>query len=190
MVIDLGRPKHTDPDHRRRRDHLASFEFPIGGNSFTEAPGQRALSFAFEKAEDPQAQWPPPASTGRQILQAHASDLCRPGPPRYSGRSASYALGPPRFANYQSDASAGRWAAPSACRGLQKYLQQNLQLEVQKIDRLGNTPPHRFENRPTALSENVPLGRRGPMGWPAARPIGNGKITSSLAAPGPFSRGA
>ena len=61
--------------------------------------------------------------------------------------------------------------------GLQKYLQQNLQLDVQRIDRLGNTPPADAKVA-AALNENI-LSSVSAYGL-ALQAMGEAKITSSL----------
>jgi len=168
MVIDLG-AENTDLIIAEG-ETIWLRSIPIGGNSFTEAL-VKSFKLRFEKAEDLKRN----AATskyGRQILQAMR--------PIFADLVAEIQRSIGFYASVHRDSRITRVVALGGTfrlPGLQKYLQQNLQLEVQKIDHLGNTPPS--DARVAAsLSENL-LSSVGAYGL-ALQAIGEGKITSSL----------
>jgi type IV pilus assembly protein PilM len=168
MVIDLG-AENTDLIIAEG-ETIWLRSIPIGGNSFTEAL-VKSFKLRFEKAEDLKRN----AATskyGRQILQAMR--------PIFADLVAEIQRSIGFYASVHRDsritkviALGGTFRLP----GLQKYLQQNLQLEVQKIDRLGTTAPNDAKVA-AGLSENL-LSAVGAYGL-ALQAIGEGKITSSL----------
>ena len=168
MVIDLG-AENTDLIIAEG-ETIWLRSIPIGGNSFTEAL-VKSFKLRFEKAEDLKRN----AATskyGRQILQAMR--------PIFADLVAEIQRSIGFYASVHRDSRITRVLALGGTfrlPGLQKYLQQNLQLEVQKIDRLGNTAPGDAKVA-AGLSENL-LSAVGAYGL-ALQAIGDGKITSSL----------
>ena len=168
MVIDLG-AEHTDliiADGEK----IWMRPIPIGGNNFTEAL-TKAFKLRFEKAEELKRN----AATskyGRQILQAMRpvfADLVSE-----IQRSIGFYTASHRDARISKViALGGTFRLP----GLQKYLQQNLQLEVQRLESLGGGPPADAKVAAT-LNDNL-LSSVGAYGL-ALQAMGQAKITSSL----------
>jgi len=143
---------------------------PVGGNNFTEAL-VKSFKLKFPKAEELKRN----AATskyGRQILQAMKpvfSDLVGE-----IQRSIGFYTSTHRDSRISNVlALGGTFRLP----GLQKYLQQNLQLEVVRIDRLNASTPAdaRFA---ASFNENI-LSSIGAYGL-AIQAMSQGKITSSL----------
>lgn len=168
MIVDLG-AENTDLIIAEG-ETIWLRSIPIGGNNFTEAL-VKAFKLKFPKAEELKRN----AATskyGRQILQAMkpifndlVSEIQRSigfyaSTHRESRISRVLALG-------------GTFRLP----GLQKYVQQNLQLEVQRIDRLGVAPPSDAKVA-TIFNENI-LSSVSAYGL-ALQAMGQGKINSSL----------
>jgi len=143
---------------------------PIGGNNFTESL-VKSFQLKFNKAEELKRN----AATskyGRQILQAMKpvfSDLVSE-----IQRSIGFYSSTHRDSRINKVlALGGTFRLP----GLQKYLQQNLQLDVVRIDRL-NAPTPTDARFTSAFSENI-LSAIGCYGL-ALQAMGQGKMKSSL----------
>ena len=168
MIIDLGAENADLIIADGERIWLRSI--PIGGNNFTEAL-VKAFKLNFAKAEELKRN----AATSkyaRQIMQAMKpvfADLV--GEIQRSIGFYSSVNRESRIAKVL--AIGGTFRLPS----LQKYLSQNLQLDVQKVDRLAAASP--TDSRiATAYSENL-LSSVGAYGL-ALQAMGEGKIVSSL----------
>jgi type IV pilus assembly protein PilM len=168
MIIDLG-AENTDLIIAEG-ESIWMRSIPIGGNHFTEAL-LKAFKLKFAKAEELKRN----AATskyGRQILQAMRpvfSDLVGE-----IQRSIGFYSSTHRDSRITKVlALGGTFRLP----GLQKYLQQNLQLEVTRIDRLAASTPAeaRFAGM---FNENI-LSAVSAYGL-ALQAMGEGKITSSL----------
>jgi type IV pilus assembly protein PilM len=168
MIIDLG-AENTDLIIAEG-ESIWMRSIPIGGNHFTEAL-LKAFKLKFAKAEELKRN----AATskyGRQILQAMRpvfSDLVGE-----IQRSIGFYSSTHRDSRITKVlALGGTFRLP----GLQKYLQQNLQLEVTRIDRLSASTPAeaRFAGM---FNENI-LSAVSAYGL-ALQAMGEGKITSSL----------
>ncbi|HWE96792.1 MAG TPA: type IV pilus assembly protein PilM [Tepidisphaeraceae bacterium] len=168
MIIDLG-AENTDLIIAEG-ESIWMRSIPIGGNHFTEAL-LKAFKLKFAKAEELKRN----AATskyGRQILQAMRpvfSDLVGE-----IQRSIGFYSSTHRDSRITKVlALGGTFRLP----GLQKYLQQNLQLEVTRIDRLAASTPAeaRFAGM---FNENI-LSAVSAYGL-ALQAMGQGKITSSL----------
>lgn len=168
MIIDLGAENADLIITEGEQIWMRSI--PIGGNNFTEAL-VKSFKLRFEKAEELKRN----AATskyGRQILQAMRpifADLVAE-----IQRSIGFYSSVHRDSRIQRViALGGTFRLP----GLQKYLQQNLSLEVQKLDRLGDTPPTDAKVA-TTLNENI-LSSVSAYGL-ALQAMGDSQITSSL----------
>ena len=168
MIIDLG-AENTDLIIAEG-ETIWLRSIPIGGNNFTEAL-VKAFKLKFPKAEELKRN----AATskyGRQILQAMKpifNDLVSE-----IQRSIGFYASTHRESRISKVlALGGTFRLP----GLQKYVQQNLQLEVQRIDRLGVAPPSDAKVA-TVFNENI-LSSVSAYGL-ALQAMGQGKINSSL----------
>src|SRR5437868_6945062 len=132
MIIDLG-AENTDLIIAEG-ESIWLRSIPIGGNNFTEALVKQ-YKLKFEKAEEMKRN----AATskyGRQILQAMR--------PIFADLVSEIQRSIGFYASVHRDSRISRVIALGGTfrlPGLQKYLQQNLQLEVHRIDRLGSGPP-------------------------------------------------
>lgn len=168
MIIDVGAENADLIIADGERIWLRSV--PIGGNNFTEAL-VKAFKLNFQKAEELKRN----AATSkyaRQIMQAMKpvfADLVG---------EVQRSMGFYASVNKESRISkvvaiGGTFRLPS----LTKYLSQNLQLDVHKLDRLVASPPS--ETKAAAIySENM-LSSVGAYGL-ALQALGEGKIVSSL----------
>ncbi|MDB5290972.1 MAG: pilM [Phycisphaerales bacterium] len=168
MIIDLG-AENTDLIIAEG-ESIWMRSIPIGGNHFTEAL-LKAFKLKFAKAEELKRN----AATskyGRQILQAMRpifSDLVGE-----IQRSIGFYSSTHRDSRIQKVlALGGTFRLP----GLQKYLQQNLQLEVTRIDRLAAATP--AEARFAGMFNDNILSAVSAYGL-ALQALGEGKISSSL----------
>jgi type IV pilus assembly protein PilM len=168
MIIDLG-AENTDLI-------IADGEtvwlrsIPIGGNSFTEALS-KAFKVTFQKAEEMKRT----AGTSkyvRQIMQAMR--------PVFADLVAEIQRSVGFYASVHRDsrikkivALGGTFKLP----GLQKYLQQNLQLDVERIDTINAAPPADAKLAAT-FNEHL-LSSIGAYGL-ALQAMGDAKIISSL----------
>jgi type IV pilus assembly protein PilM len=168
MLIDLG-AENTDLiicDN----DTIWMRSIPIGGNNFTETL-VKGFKLPFNKAEDLKRN----AATSkyaRQIFQAMR--------PVFADLVAEIQRSVGFYASVHRDsrikkiiALGGTFRLP----GLQKYLQQNLSLDVERLDALGGGVPSDPKLAAT-FNENL-LSVVGAYGL-AAQAMGEGKITSSL----------
>ena len=168
MVVDLG--AETTDLIIAEGETIWLRSIPIGGNNFTEAL-TKAFKVNFTKAEDLKRN----ASTskyGRQIMQAMR--------PIFADLVAEIQRSIGFYASVHKDSRIGKVIALGSTfrlPGLQKYLQQNLQLEVEKIDGLGAGVPADPKLAAT-FSENL-LSTVGAYGL-ALQVMGQGKISSSL----------
>src|SRR3954469_17494150 len=168
MIIDLG-AENTDLIIAEG-ESIWLRSIPIGGNNFTEAL-VKSFKMKFEKAEELKRN----AATskyGRQILQAMR--------PVFADLVAEIQRSIGFYASGHRGSKIQRVLAPGGTfrlPGLQKYLQQNLQLDVQRIDSLTGGAP--ADARVAAMfSENL-LSSVGAYGL-ALQAMGEGKINSSL----------
>jgi hypothetical protein len=168
MIIDLG-AENTDLI-------IADAEtvwlrsIPIGGNNFTEAL-VKSFKLSFDKAEDLKRN----AATSKyakQIFQAMR--------PVFAELVAEIQRSIGFYASVHRDSRitkvislGGTFRLP----GLQKYLQQNLQLPVERIDSVGAIPPSDAKMA-TTFNENI-LSTIGAYGL-AIQAMDGAKITSSL----------
>jgi type IV pilus assembly protein PilM len=168
MIVDLG-AENTDLIIAEG-ETIWLRSIPIGGNNFTEAL-TKAFKVNFTKAEDLKRN----ASTskyGRQIMQAMR--------PMFADLVAEIQRSIGFYASVHRDSRISKVIALGSTfrlPGLQKYLQQNLQLEVEKIDGLGAGVPTDPKLAAT-FSENI-LSTTTAYGL-ALQVLGQGKITSSL----------
>lgn len=168
MMIDLG-AEHTDLIIAEG-ERVWMRPIPIGGNNFTEAL-VKAFKLRFEKAEELKRN----AATskyGRQILQAMR--------PVFADLVSEIQRSIGFYSSSHRDSKISRIIALGGTfrlPGLQKYLQQNLQLEVQRLDQLGSAAPS-DPKVATALSDNL-LSSVGAYGL-ALQAMGQAKISSSL----------
>src|SRR5688572_17611694 len=143
---------------------------PIGGNNFTEALTKQ-FKLKFPKAEDLKRNAATSKYT-RQILQAMR--------PVFDSLVAEIQRSIGFYASVHRDARISRVIALGGTfrlPGLMKFLQMQLQLDVQRFDALGASPPS--DGRvATLLNDNV-LSIVGAYGL-ALQAMGEGKITSSL----------
>jgi type IV pilus assembly protein PilM len=168
MIIDVGAENADLIIADGERIWLRSV--PIGGNNFTEAL-VKAFKLNFQKAEELKRN----AATSkyaRQIMQAMK--------PVFADLVGEIQRSIGFYASVNKDsriskviAIGGTFRLPS----LTKYLSQNLQLEVHKLDRLAAAPPVDTKMM-TAYSENM-LSSVGAYGL-ALQALGEGKIVSSL----------
>ena len=138
MIVDLG-AENTDLIIAEG-ETIWLRSIPIGGNNFTESL-VKSFKLKFAKAEELKRN----AATskyGRQILQAMR--------PVFADLVAEIQRSIGFYASVHRDSRIARVIALGGTfrlPGLQKYLQQNLQLEVARIDRLGDGPAGRREAR-------------------------------------------
>ncbi len=168
MVVDLG-AENTDLIIAEG-ETVWLRSIPIGGNNFTEAL-VKSFKLNFEKAEDLKRN----AATSKyakQIFQAMR--------PIFAELVAEIQRSIGFYASVHRDsritkviALGGTFRLP----GLQKYLQQNLQLPVERIDSVGAAPPSDAKLA-TTFNENI-LSTIGAYGL-AIQAMGGAKITSSL----------
>jgi type IV pilus assembly protein PilM len=168
MIIDLG-AENTDLIIADENSVWLR-SIPIGGNNFTEAL-VKSFKLNFPKAEDLKRN----AATSkyaRQIFQAMR--------PVFADLVAEVQRSIGFYASVHRDsrikkilALGGTFKLP----GLQKYLQQNLQLEVQRLDSVGAGSPT-DPKVAASLNDNI-LSVVGAYGL-ALQGMGEGKITSSL----------
>src|SRR5580698_2055501 len=132
MVVDLG--AETTDLIIAEGETIWLRSIPIGGNNFTEAL-TKSFKVNFTKAEDLKRN----ASTskyGRQIMQAMR--------PIFADLVAEIQRSIGFYASVHKDSRIAKVIALGSTfrlPGLQKYLQQNLQLEVEKLDNLGAGAP-------------------------------------------------
>jgi type IV pilus assembly protein PilM len=168
MIIDLG-AENTDLIIAEG-ETIWMRSIPIGGNNFTETL-VKAFKLKFPKAEELKRN----ASTskyGRQILQAMK--------PVFNDLVAEIQRSIGFYASVHRESRIGRVLALGGTfrlPGLQKYVQQNLQIEVHRIDRLGAGAPA-DPRAATSFNENI-LSSCSAYGL-AIQALGGAKITSSL----------
>jgi type IV pilus assembly protein PilM len=168
MIIDLG-AENTDLIIAEG-ENIWLRSIPIGGNNFTETL-VKAFKLKFNKAEDLKRN----AATskyGRQILQAMK--------PVFNDLVAEVQRSIGFYASVHRDSRITRVLALGGTfrlPGLQKYVQQNLQIEVQRIERLGSGAPA-DARAATMFNENI-LSSVSAYGL-AIQALGGGKINSSL----------
>ena len=168
MIIDLG-AENTDLIIADA-DTIWLRSIPIGGNNFTEAL-VKSFKLNFAKAEDLKRN----AATSkyaRQIFQAMR--------PVFADLVAEVQRSIGFYASVHRDSRISRILAVGGTfklPGLQKYLQQNLQLNVERLDTLGaGAPP---DPKQAALYQDNILSLVSSYGL-ALQAMGEGKITSSL----------
>jgi type IV pilus assembly protein PilM len=168
MIIDLG-AENTDLIIADA-DTIWLRSIPIGGNNFTEAL-VKSFKLNFAKAEDLKRN----AATSkyaRQIFQAMR--------PVFADLVAEVQRSIGFYASVHRDSRINRILAVGGTfklPGLQKYLQQNLQLDVERLDTLGaGAPP---DAKQAALYQDNILSLVSSYGL-ALQAMGEGKITSSL----------
>ncbi len=168
MIVDLG-AENTDLIIAEG-ETIWLRSIPIGGNNFTEAL-TKAFKVNFTKAEDLKRN----ASTskyGRQIMQAMR--------PIFADLVSEIQRSIGFYASVHRDSRISKVIALGSTfrlPGLQKYLQQNLQLDVEKIDGLSAGTPADPKLAAT-FSENI-LSTTTAYGL-ALQVMGQGKISSSL----------
>jgi len=168
MIIDLG-AENTDLIIAEG-ESVWLRSIPIGGNNFTEAL-VKSFKLNFQKAEDLK-RTAATSKYARQIFQAMRpifADLVAE-----VQRSIGFYASVHREARIKKIiALGGTFRLP----GLQKYLQQNLQLDVERIDSLGSGAPPDAKMA-TLFGENI-LSSVSAYGL-ALQALGEGKINSSL----------
>jgi type IV pilus assembly protein PilM len=168
MVVDVG-AENTDLIIAEG-ENIWMRSIPIGGNNFTEAL-VKSFQLKFPKAEELKRN----AATskyGRQILQAMK--------PVFSDLVGEIQRSIGFYSSTHRESRIGKVLALGGTfrlPGLQKYLQQNLSLEVARIDRL-NAPSPADAKFVAAFNENI-LSSMAAYGL-ALQAMGQGKITSSL----------
>lgn len=168
MIVDLG-AENTDLIIAEG-ETIWLRSIPIGGNNFTEAL-IKSFKLKFAKAEELKRN----AATskyGRQILQAMR--------PVFADLVAEIQRSIGFYASVHRDSRIARVIALGGTfrlPGLQKYLQQNLQLEVARLDRLGSGAPT-DARLASAFNDNL-LSSVSAYGL-ALQAMGDGKINSSL----------
>ena len=168
MIIDLG-AENTDLIIAEG-ETIWLRSIPVGGNKFTEALANQ-FKLKFPKAEDLKRN----AATskyGRQILQAMK--------PVFNELVSEIQRSIGFYASVHRDSRITRVLALGGTfrlPGLQKYVQQNLQIEVHRIDRLGTASPSDAKVA-TIFSENI-LSSVSAYGL-AIQAMNQAKITSSL----------
>ncbi len=168
MIIDIG-AENTDLIIAEG-ESVWLRSIPIGGNNFTEAL-TKSFKLRFEKAEELKRN----AATSkyaRQILQAMR--------PVFADLVSEIQRSIGFYASVHRDSRIGRVIALGGTfrlPGLQKYLQQNLQLEVHRLDRLSAGAP---DEARTAAIFNENLLSTVPAYGLALQAMSEGKITSSL----------
>ena len=168
MIIDLG-AENTDLIIADA-DTIWMRSIPIGGNNFTEAL-VKSFKLNFQKAEELKRN-ASSSKYARQIFQAMR--------PIFADLVAEVQRSIGFYASVHRDsrikkiiALGGTFKLP----GLQKYLQQNLQLDVERLDRLAAAPPADAKLAAT-FNENA-VSMVGAYGL-ALQVLGEGKISSSL----------
>ncbi|HEV2293470.1 MAG TPA: type IV pilus assembly protein PilM [Tepidisphaeraceae bacterium] len=168
MIVDLG-AENTDLIIADE-DTIWMRSIPIGGNNFTEAL-VKSFKLNFQKAEELKRN-AASSKYARQIFQAMR--------PIFADLVAEVQRSIGFYASVHRDsrikkiiALGGTFKLP----GLQKYLQQNLQLDVERLDRLAAAPPTDGKLA-AAFNENA-LAMVGAYGL-ALQAMGEGKISSSL----------
>src|SRR5204862_7348464 len=168
MIVDLG-AENTDLIIADENT-IWLRSIPIGGNNFTEAL-VKAFKLNFAKAEDLKRN----AATSkyaRQIFQAMR--------PVFADLVAEVQRSIGFYASVHRDSRIKKIVAVGGTfklPGLQKYLQQNLQLEVERLDTLGaGAPP---DPKQAALFQDNILSLVSAYGL-GLQAMGEGKITSSL----------
>src|SRR3954453_12486442 len=168
MIIDMG-AENTDLIIADA-DTIWMRSIPIGGNSFTETL-VKAFKLPFNKAED-MKRTAASSKYARQIFQAMRpifADLVAE-----IQRSVGFYASVHRDSRIKKVLSlGGTFRLP----GLQKYLQQNLQMDVERLDSLGAQPPTDPKLVPT-FNENM-LSVVSAYGL-ALQALGDTKVTSSL----------
>jgi type IV pilus assembly protein PilM len=168
MIIDLG-AENTDLIIAEG-DTIWLRSLPVGGNRFTEALVS-AFKLKFPKAEELKRN----AATskyGRQILQAMK--------PVFNELVSEIQRSIGFYASVHKDSRITRVLALGGTfrlPGLQKYVQQNLQIEVHRIDRLGTNAPSDARVA-TIFNENI-LSSVSAYGL-AIQALNQAQITSSL----------
>jgi type IV pilus assembly protein PilM len=168
MVIDMG-AENTDliiADN----DTIWMRSIPIGGNNFTQTL-EKAFKLPFPKAEELKRN-SATSKYARQIFQAMR--------PIFADLVAEIQRSMGFYASVHRDsrikkviALGGTFRLP----GLQKYLQQNLQLDVEGLDGLGGTPP---TDAKLAAFFNENLRASAAAYGLAVQAMGEAKISSSL----------
>ena len=168
MIIDLG-AENTDLIIADA-DTVWLRSIPIGGNNFTETL-VKSFKLNFAKAEDLKRN----AATSkyaRQIFQAMR--------PVFADLVAEVQRSIGFYASVHRDSRINRIVAVGGTfklPGLQKYLQQNLQLDVERLDTFGaGAPP---DPKQAAMYQDNVLSLVSAYGL-ALQAMGEGKITSSL----------
>lgn len=168
MIIDLG-AENTDLIIADE-DSIWMRSIPIGGNNFTEAL-VKSFKLNFQKAEELKRN-AASSKYARQIFQAMR--------PIFADLVAEVQRSIGFYASVHRDsrikkiiALGGTFKLP----GLQKYLQQNLQLDVERLDRVAALPP--TDGKLAAGFNEHALAMVGAYGL-ALQAMGEGKITSSL----------
>jgi type IV pilus assembly protein PilM len=168
MIIDLG-AENTDLIIADE-DTIWMRSIPIGGNNFTEAL-VKSFKLNFQKAEELKRN-AASSKYARQIFQAMR--------PIFADLVAEVQRSIGFYASVHRDsrikkivAIGGTFKLP----GLQKYLQQNLQLDVERLDRLAAAPP--ADSKLAATFNENALAMVSAYGL-ALQALGEGKITSSL----------
>jgi type IV pilus assembly protein PilM len=168
MIIDLG-AENTDLIIADE-DTIWMRSIPIGGNAFTEAL-VKSFKLNFQKAEELKRN-AASSKYARQIFQAMR--------PIFADLVAEVQRSIGFYASVHRDsrikkiiAIGGTFKLP----GLQKYLQQNLQLDVERLDRLAAAPPTDAKLA-AGFNENA-LAMVGAYGL-ALQALGEGKVSSSL----------
>jgi type IV pilus assembly protein PilM len=168
MIIDLG-AENTDLIIADA-DTIWLRSIPIGGNNFTEAL-VKSFKLNFAKAEDLKRN----AATSkyaRQIFQAMR--------PVFADLVAEVQRSIGFYASVHRDSRINRIVAVGGTfklPGLQKYLQQNLQLNVERLDTIAaGAPP---DPKQAAMYQDNILSLVSSYGL-ALQAMGEGKITSSL----------
>src|SRR4051812_5846979 len=168
MIIDLGAENADLIIAEGEQIWMRSV--PIGGNHFTEALAKQ-FKLRFEKAEEMKRN----AATskyGRQILQAMR--------PIFADLVSEIQRSIGFYSSVHRDSRIMRVLALGGTfklPGLQKYLQQNLQLEVHRVDRVGAGAP---ENAQAAAIFNENLLSTVSAYGLALQALGEAKITSTL----------
>ena len=168
MIIDLG-AENTDLIIADA-DTIWLRSIPIGGNNFTETL-VKSFKLNFAKAEDLKRN----AATSkyaRQIFQAMR--------PVFADLVAEVQRSIGFYASVHRDSRIKKIVAVGGTfklPGLQKYLQQNLQLDVERLDTLGAGAPPDPKQAATFQDNILSLVSAYGLGLQA---MGEGKITSSL----------
>lgn len=169
MIVDVG-AENSDLIIAEG-ENIWMRSIPIGGNNFTEAL-VKSFKLKFPKAEELKRN----AATskyGRQILQAMK--------PVFSDLVGEIQRSIGFYSSTHRDSRITRVLALGGTfrlPGLQKYLQQNLQLDVARIDRLGTTSPDADAKFAATFNENI-LSAVSAYGL-ALQAMGQAKISSSL----------